>query len=206
MTNMTPTPTFNRAALLTRGARVGAGVLAASTAGGVFAATAAADPLSASDIALVRLLVGVELLTADFYAQAIAASNTTGKVKKYLAIAANNEQEHYTAVSGILTGAGIAPATSADFDFSYPRGTFATEAAIVAQAVKLEGIALGAYLGALTSVQAVALNTVFGSVAAAEAQHQGFFSAASGGRAFSLAFPPALKVADTSNALDAYTA
>ena len=74
------------------------------------------------------------------------------------------------------------------------------------QAAKLEAVALGAYLGALTSVQATALNTVFGRVAASEAQHQGFFSAASGGRAFSLAFPTPLTIADTSNALDAYTA
>ena len=181
-------------------------MLAVSTAGGVFAATAAADPLSASDIALVRLLVGVELLTSDFYGQALAASNASGKVKKYLSIAYNNEQEHYTAVSGILSGAGIAPATSADFEFTYPKNTFASESSIVAQAVKLEGIALGAYLGALTTVQAVALNAVIGKVAASEAQHQSAFTTFAGGRAFSLAFPPSSTVAATSNALDAYTA
>ena len=78
-TNTSPT-TLSRAMLLSRGARISAGVLAAGAAGGVFAATAAADPLSPSDIALVRLLVGVELLTADFYGQAIAASNTSSKV------------------------------------------------------------------------------------------------------------------------------
>ncbi len=192
--------------LLSRGARISAGVLAAGTAGGVLAATAAADPLSPSDIALVRLLVGVELLTADFYGQAIAASNTSSKVRRYLTIAHNNEREHYAAVSGILSGAGLTPATSDDIEFSYPRNTFATESSIVNQAVKLETLALGAYLGALTTVQAVVLNTVIGKVAASEAQHQSTFTAAAGGRPFSVAFPPALTVASVSNALDAYTA
>ena len=73
-------------------------------------------------MAYVRLLVGAELLASDFYAQAIAASTTTGAVTKYLKRAYLNEQEHYQSVAGISGAALSAPAVSGDLDFSYPSG------------------------------------------------------------------------------------
>ena len=187
---------LNRAKLL---ALAGGAVL------GPLAANAAADPIPASDLAYVRLLVGAELLASDFYSQAVAASNASPSMMRYLKRAYFNEQEHYQSVAGILSGAGAVPATSADIDFTYPRNTFASPKAIAAQALQLENIVLGAYLGAIGSMTTNGIKTGLAQIAACEAQHQSYFSTAAGGKAFSLSFPPALTVDQASNALDAFT-
>ena len=192
-------------ALLGRGARSGVGLLGA----GPFRQPlrdASADPLPQGDLAYARLLIGAELLAADFYTQAIAASITGPKVTKYLRRAYANEQDHYKSVAGILTGAGQVPAVANDIVFSYPRRTFSTEGRIVAFAEQLENVVLGAYLGALGGMQTGALRVGIAQIAACEAQHVGYFAAVKGGSAFSLAFPPALTIDQASNALDAFTA
>jgi hypothetical protein len=73
---------------------------------------ASADPLPAADLAYARLLVGAELLAADFYSQAVAAANTGPRVAWYLRHARANENDHYASVAQILTGAGLTPAVA----------------------------------------------------------------------------------------------
>jgi hypothetical protein len=196
---------ITRAELFSRGARGGVVLLAAGTALGRLAEGAAADPLPAGDLAYARLLVAVELLGSDFYAQAVAASNAKAGVAKYLKRAQANEQEHYQSVAGILAGAGVAPAVSADIDFSYPKGTFASEASILKMARQLETVMLGAYLGAIGGMQAPSLKQGLAQIAASEAQHLSYTSFVEGGKAFSVAFPPALAIDQASTALDAFT-
>ena len=70
----------------------------------------------------------------------------------YLKRALLNEQDHYTSVSGILTGAGQTPAVAGDIDFSYPAGSFDTQASILKLAKQLEDLSVGAYLGALAAL------------------------------------------------------
>src|SRR6185437_6596030 len=125
----------------------GAALFVAGAGLGPLVRAAAAEPISTSDLAYARLLVGAELLASDFYEQAIAASNAGPVVAKYLKKAYANEQEHYQSVSGILTGAGLTPAVSADIDFTYPKGSFASEASILKLAQQLETTMLGTYLG-----------------------------------------------------------
>jgi len=173
---------------------------------GVLAETAGADPLSTQDLAYARLLVGAELLASDFYQQAIAASNSGATVMKYLKRAYLNEQEHYQSVAGILSGAGQTPAVSGDIDFSYPTGTFESETSILKAAVMLEAIVLGTYLGAIGGIQANSFKTGIAQIAACEAQHASYFTTATGGKAFSLSFPPALNIQQASDAMAAYTA
>lgn len=197
---------FTRADLLKRGARGGAALAVAGGALGTLADSAVADPISAQDMAYVRLLIGAELLASDFYSQAVAASTAKGAVARYLERAYLNEQEHYQSVAGILSGALVTPAVSADFDFSYPSGTFATQAAIVKEAAKIEGLVLGAYLGALGGITSNSFKTGLAQIAACEAQHASYFTTASGGKAFWLSFPPALTVQQASDAMAAYTA
>jgi hypothetical protein len=199
------TASITRAQLLSRSAKGAAALLVAGSALSLVEA-AAADPLPVSDIAYARLLVGAELLGSDFYTQAIAAANTGATVTRYLKKAYANEQEHYQSVAGIVSGAGQTPAVSGDIDFSYPKGTFDSEASIVKFAQQLEATMLGAYLGAIGSMQTNALKTGLAQIAACEAQHSAYFTTASGGKAFSLSFPPALPIDQASNALDAYTA
>ena len=125
---------------------------------------------------------------------------------KYLKRAYLNEQEHYQSVAGILSGASLTPAVSGDFTFTYPDGTFGSEDSIVKAAVSLETIMLGTYLGAVGGIQTYSLLEGLGQIAACEAQHSSYFTARTGGRYFSLSFPPALTIEQASNAFAAYTA
>src|SRR5262249_61465660 len=97
------TASMTRAELFSRGAKGGAALLVTGAALGPLVESAAADPLSITDLAYARLLVGAELLASDFYQQAVAASNSSASVMKYLKKAYANEQEHYQSVAGILT-------------------------------------------------------------------------------------------------------
>lgn len=196
---------MNRAEFVSRGAKGGAALLVAGAALGPAVRAAAADPLSTGDLAYARLLVGAELLASDFYEQAIAASNSGPVVTKYLERARANEQEHYHSVAGILSGAGFTPAVSADIDFTYPKGSFASEGSILKLAQQLETTMLGTYLGAVGGMQSGAFKQGLAQIAASEAQHLSFMSARRGGKAFSLAFPPPLSIDQASAAMDAFT-
>ena len=192
---------MSRGALLQRSAALLAG-------GGVLAGlegAANAAPLPVSDLAYARLLVGAELLAADFYSQALSADVTGGTTTKYLKRAYLNEQEHYASVAGILTGSGNTPAAAGDFDFRYPAGTFESEASIAAFGAQLESTVLGTYLGAIAGVQTDSFKGGLASIAACEAQHGSYLSTLSGGKAFNLSFPPPLTIEQASDAFDAYT-
>jgi hypothetical protein len=180
-------------------------LVAAGTALAQLADAAAAAPLPTGDLAYARMLVGAELLASDFYAQAIAASNSSATVMKYLKRAYLNEQEHYQSVAGILTGSGVTPAVSADIDFSYPSGTFDSEASVLELAQELENMQLGAYLGAIGGIQTDSLKQGLAQIAACEAQHVSYMSTQNGGKPFWLSFPPPLSIDDASAAMDAYT-
>jgi hypothetical protein len=197
---------MTRGQLVSRSAKGGAAFLVAGSALSRFVEAAAADPLPGSDLAYARLLVGAELLASDFYTQAIAAANAKPTVVKYLKRAFVNEQEHYKSVAGIISGAGQTPAVAGDIDFSYPKGTFASQKAIVSFAQQLETTILGAYLGAIGGMQTNALKTGLAQIAACEAEHAAYFRTTHGGSTFNLSFPPALTIDQASNALDAYTA
>ena len=173
---------------------------------GRLAGVAAAAPLPTTDLAYVRLLVGVELLASDFYTQAVAASNANPAVTWYLKRALLNENDHYASVSGILTGAGQTPAVAGDIDFSYPAGSFDSQASILKLALRLEELSLGAYLGALAALQSPAIMGGPARIAASEAQHVAYFTSALGGKTFKSSFPDALTIDQVSDALDAYTA
>lgn len=196
---------ITRGQLLSRSAKGGAALLVAGSALGAFVDTAAAA-LPVGDLAWARLLVGAELLASDFYSSATAAGNANKTVTSNLKRAYANEQEHYQSVAEIITGAGATPAVSGDIDFNYPDGTFASQHSIVKFAGQLETIILGSYLGAIDGIQTDSLKAGLARIAANEAQHVSYFTAAGGGKAFTLSFPPALTIDQASNALDAFTA
>ena len=117
---------------------------------GAFARRAAADLISDADLAYARLLVGAELLGRRLLRsrdrrQAVRRARRSSTLKRALF----NEQEHYDSVATILNDAGQPPAVAADIDFAYPKGSFASKAAIASLGVTLETIFLGAYLGAV---------------------------------------------------------
>jgi hypothetical protein len=198
------TASMTRSQLFSRGAKGGAALLVAGTALGQFVESAAADPLPAADLAYARLLVGAELLASDFYQQAVAASNSRPGVMRYLKKAYANEQEHYQSVAGILSGAGVTPAVSTDIDFSFPKDAFASQSSILKLAQVIETVVLGTYLGAVGGMQTNSLKQGVAQIAASEAQHLSYMWTQNGGKAFSIAFPPALTIDQASAAMDAF--
>lgn len=191
--------------MVSRGAKGGATLLLAGSVASSLARPASADTIPDGDLAYARLLVATELLTADFYARAIASKRFSAENEKYLNRGLFNEKEHYGAVSGILSGAGQAPATAEDFDFSYPKGAFASKSAIARLGITLETMALGAYLGAVDGLETDALKLTVARVAASEAQHLSVFARLAGKDPLGVSFPTALTIDEASNALDAFT-
>jgi hypothetical protein len=177
----------------------------AGSASGFFAGSAAADAIPDGDLAYARLLVGAELLASDFYAKAIASKQFSGDDSRYLKRAMFNEREHYQSMAGVLTGAGQPAATAADFDFAYPKGSFASKLSIAKLGVTLETTFLGAYLGAVDALLTNGLKQPVARIAASEAEHVSVFTGLSGGDPVGISFPAALTIDEASNALDAYT-
>jgi ferritin-like protein len=196
---------LSRAQLFDRGLKGGAALLVVGSATGFFAGSATADVITDGDLAYARLLVGAELLASDFYAKAIASKQVGGDALKYLKRAMFNEQEHYQAMAGILTGAGQTAASAADFDFSYPKGSFASKLSLAKLGVALETVFLGAYLGAVDGLLSTGFKQPVARIAASEADHLSVFTRLSGGNPVGTSFPDALSIDEASNALDAYT-
>src|SRR6187397_2341726 len=157
---------LSRATLLARGGKVAATVVAASAFGGLAASASAAVP--DGDLAYARLLVALELLSLDFYTRAIGAG---GSSQLELRRARAAERRHYDLVAAVLIDAGQVPATAQDIDFSYPRGSFASSAAVARLGVRLESLSLGAYLGAVRSLQTPLYRDHAARAAARDAQH-----------------------------------
>jgi hypothetical protein len=196
-------PAITRSQLISRGAKGGAALLVAGAALGRFAEAAHGEPLPDQDLAYARLLVAVELLSIDFYSRALEADRFGIPVRRKLREALAHEKAHYQSVAQILTGAGLTPAADGDIDFAYPGDAFDKRGSIAKLGFDLETISVGAYLGAVTGVQAKELVSQLARIAASEAQHLSAFGAALG-RPFALAFPAPLPIDDVSEALDAY--
>jgi hypothetical protein len=196
-------PALTRSQLFSRGAKTGAALLVAGTALGRFTDVAKADPFSEGDLAYARLLIGLELLSIDFYARALDAKQFRPVGQKKLREALAHEQAHYQSVGQILVGAGLTPAGEGDIDFSYPTGTFRKRGAIAKFGFHLETISVGAYLGAVAGLQSNQLIQQMARIAASEAQHLSRFGSALG-RPFGFAFPAPLPIEQISVALDAF--
>ena len=199
------TPPLSRGQLFSRGAKGGAAFLLAGSFAGSVVDSASADTIPDNDLAYARLLVGAELLALDFYAQAIASKRFNGGALGSLKRARLNEREHYDRVSGILSGAGQTPAVASDFDFSYPKGAFASKLSIAKLGVTLEVAFMGAYLGAVDGVQTNALKQPVAQIAANEAEHLSVFMRLSGRSPIGSSLPTPLTIDQASNALDVFT-
>ena len=196
-------PPLTRSQLFSRGAKTGAALLVAGSALGRFADTAKAEPLSDGDLAYARLLIGLELLSIDFYARSLAAKQFKAPAQKRLRTALAHEQAHYQSVGQILVGAGLTPAGDGDIDFTYPAGAFKKPGAIAKLGFQLETMSVGAYLGAVSGLQSSQLVQQMARIAASEAQHLSAFGS-SLGRPFGFAFPAPLPIDQISIALDAF--
>jgi Ferritin-like domain len=194
---------LSRGQLLRRGAVGGGAVLTGSLVGTLAARADAAVP-SDNDLAYLRLLVAAELLAADVQAKALTKGKLSRRSKEVVRKMAADERAHYGRLAQLVTAAGQPPATAGDIDFSYPKGSFASQASVLRLAVEIETVILGAYLGAIENVQAPELRLALGQIAANEAQHAGALADLRGGHVIGRAFAPSLQIDAASAALDRF--
>jgi hypothetical protein len=200
------TARVSRGQLISRGAKGGAALLlTGSLSGSLVDSAVAADAVPDGDLAYTRLLVGAELLGLDFYTRAIASKRLRGDALGSLKRARLNKRAHYDTMSAILSGAGQTPAVASDFDFSYPKGAFASKSSIAKLGVRLEAAFMGAYLGAVEGLQTNALRQPVAQIAANEAEHLSVFMRLSGRSPIGVALPRPLTIDEVSNALDVFT-
>jgi rubrerythrin len=118
------------------------------------------------DVDIAKLAATAELLAIDFYGKGIDTGFFKADVLAYMNAAQKNEQDHYDALAGVL-GAD-APK---NLMFTYPEGTFASAKSIAATGSALEEAFVGAYMGAVSSLQDPGLKKVAAQIGANEAQH-----------------------------------
>jgi hypothetical protein len=115
-----------------------------------------------------------------------------------------DEKAHYARLAQLVTAAGQPPATAGDIDFSYPKGSFASQASVLRLAAEIETVVLGAYVGAIENVEEPELRLSIGQIAANEAQHAGAVAALRGRNVIGRAFAPSLQIDAASAALDRF--
>ncbi|HTR33953.1 MAG TPA: ferritin-like domain-containing protein [Gaiellaceae bacterium] len=171
--------------------------------GGVLAAAAAAAPPD-GDLASLRIAIAAELLKLDFAAEALAGGSAGPATVALLKGMRADDTAHANGLASLLTGAGQTPATADDIDFSYPSGSFASDGSIAKLAGTLTALTLGAYLGALESLQTPRFRLAFAQIAANEAQQASAAAAHLGRPAVGAAFAAALDADQVTTALDRY--
>jgi hypothetical protein len=148
--------------------------------------------------------VGTELLAADLQAQALRSRVLSTRAARVVRQMGADEKAHLSGLSTLLAGAGQVAATAGDVDFTYPKGSFDTQATTLKLASTIESLSLGAYLGAVENVQTPALRLPLAQIAASEAQHVGALAALAGKPVIGRAFAPSLQIDAVSAALDRY--
>ena len=176
-------------------------MLASASGLAAVAPLARADTPPDADLAYLRLLIAAELLAVDFQSRALASRKLRREAYSLFRRIRSDEHDHYLRLASLLTAAGQTPATAADIDFSYPKGSFRSQASIVRLAGRLEHLMVGAYVGAIENVETPGLRLPIGQIAANEAQHQSALAGLGGRPVVEKAFAPALQIAAVSNAL-----
>lgn len=195
---------LSRAALLRRGA-VGGGALLVSASGlSTLAGVASAATPPDGDLAYLRLLIAAELLAVDFQTNALASGRLRHAARPVFRQMRADENAHYKQLATLMVAAGQVPTTAADINFSYPKGSFRSQASILRLAARLERLSVGAYVGAIENVATPGLRLPIGQIAANEAQHAGAIAALTGRPVIGKALPASVSMAAASDVLDEF--
>ena len=194
---------LSRGALVRRAALGSAGALLGSSVGLVDAPTAAAA-IPDGDLAYLRVLLALELLMADFEAQALAIGKLRPHSAALMKRVRGDDLAHGAGLSVLLPGAGQTPTTADDIDFSYAKHSFSSQGAIVKLGSSLSRLALGAYLGAVEKLETSQLRGPLAQIAANEAQHLSAFAQLQGRPLVGKAFAASLPIEVVSTELDKY--
>jgi hypothetical protein len=195
---------LTRAAVLRRGAFAGGALALGGAGAAVLAAPAGAMTFPDSDLANLRLLVGIELLALDYQGQALAGGKLSSSTSTLFKQGVASDTAHYNGLVDLLGKGNVVAATTDDIDFAYPKGSFDSESAILKLADEIQGLALGAYTGALENIQTPQLRLPVAQIAANEAQHMSALGALAGKPVLGRAFGPSLQIDAVTAALDEY--
>ena len=188
-----------------RGAVGGGALVLSGSVVAALAGRAAAATIPDADLAYLRLLIGAELLAADFQTQALASGKLSRQSATAIRKMAADEKAHYAGLAQLVTAAGQTPATADDIDFAYREGHLRLGSVDPEAGRRRSRRSSSAtYLGAIENVQTPELRLPLGQIAANEAQHVGAVAALAGRHAIGRAFAAALSIDAVSAALDAF--
>ncbi len=151
-----------------RGAATGGAVIAGGGAFALLAGPAAAAPTE-RDLAWLRFGITVEAVSVEFYRRARVAGHWTPKETRALERATAVEVAHRNAFRKALADLGEPTIDAADLEVVIPDAGLATRGAALRLGRRIEGLAVHAYLGAVTTIGDAAVRRLFAQVSASEA-------------------------------------
>ena len=186
-----------------RGAFLLKGVLAA----GALYGAASVGPLvqrvfaqgSSGDIDILNFAYTLELLEADFYAQALKNVKLNSELKKFAQEVGENEQEHVDALKGTIEDLGGKPAKAPTFEFPMKDEKSFTELAIT-----FEDTGVSAYNGAGPLLESKDLLATAGSIVQVEARHAAAIRYLAGEQPVVEAFDSTLSVDEVLKAVEPF--
>jgi hypothetical protein len=152
-----------RGRLLRDALLVGGGVLLGGAAGVLSGEPAAGAPSPRRDRRILRFLLQLEYLQAEFYAAASNRGRLSGELREFAEVVGAHERQHVAALEKLLGGPGAKP----DFDFADATDD---ERRFARTARQLEETGVGAYIGQGANLTSRSIVRV-AAITAVEARH-----------------------------------
>jgi hypothetical protein len=156
--------TLDRGRLVRNGALAGVGVAFGAVAGAVGSDSAAGATSPGQDRRILRFLLELEYLQAEFYAAAEARGRLRGELREFAEVVGKHEREHVALLRRRL---GSAAPTKPAFDF---REAVENPKRFARTAQRLEETGVAAYIGQGANLTPRAVVTV-AAITAVEARH-----------------------------------
>ena len=157
---------MDRGAFLLKGVLAAGALYGAATVGPLVSRVFAQG--DSGDVDILNFAYTLELLEADFYAQALKNVKLSSELKKFAQEVGENEQEHVDALKGAIEDLGGKPAATPTFEFPLK-----DEKSFTDLAVTFEDTGVSAYNGAGPLLESKDLLGVAGSIVQVEGRHAG---------------------------------
>ena len=155
---------MDRGAFLLKGVLAAGALYGASTVGPLVQRVFAQG--GGGDVDILNFAYTLELLEADFYAQAQKNVKLSSELKKFAQEVGENEAEHVDALAGAIKDLGGKPAKTPTFEFP-----LTDEKSFMELSVTFEDTGVSAYNGAGPLLESKDLLGVAGSIVQVEARH-----------------------------------
>jgi len=170
----------------------------------VAVAPAARAGASEGELAYANFAIAAEYLMADYYTRVLEAKLFRGSALEGATRARFNEGEHAQALSTLLSDAGQSVPSAEDFEFAWPKGTFAGLGTAVGVGVRIEGAVVGTFVSAAATISVESYRSLFARALADEAQHLAFLSWVASGKPVGNSFPQPLDLESATNVVGPY--